>query len=82
MCVYIYMYICVHINIFPGDSDGKESACSVQDPGLLCIYMQKKKYHKQAKKTKNTGKWALDMPLNLPAVLPHGNQDLTCRRAL
>ena len=45
------MCICIHIYIFPGDSDSKESAFNVGDPGLICIYMQKKKYHKQAKKT-------------------------------
>ena len=36
------MYICLHMYIFPGDSDGKESACNVGDPGWICIYMQKK----------------------------------------
>ena len=37
------MYICLHMYIFPGDSDGKESARNVGDPGWICIYMQKKK---------------------------------------
>ena len=60
------MCICIHIYIFPGDSDSKESAFNVGDPGLICIYMQKKNTISKQKKPKNTGKWALDMPLNLP----------------
>ena len=32
-CIYRYKYI--DISIFPGDSDGKESDCSEEDPGSI-----------------------------------------------
>ena len=35
VCIYIYIYNCVYYKGFPGGSDGKESACSAEDPGLL-----------------------------------------------
>ena len=48
MCIYMHMYIfmyifmcvcvcvCVYINMgFPGDSDGKKSACNAGDSGLI-----------------------------------------------
>ena len=31
----IYIYVCVCVCIFPGGSDGKESACSVGDLGSI-----------------------------------------------
>ena len=82
MCVCIYVYMYIYIYIFPGDSDGKESACNVGDPDLICIYMQKKNTINKKKKPQNNGKWALDMPLACLAVLPHCNQGLTRHRAL
>ena len=45
VCMYIYMYLYIHTHThihfiyayqgFPGDSDGKESACDVGDLGLI-----------------------------------------------
>ena len=63
ICVCVYMYI--YIYIFPGDSDGKESACNVGDPDLICIYMQKK-YHKQEKKTQKQWQVGPGHATNLP----------------
>ena len=31
MCIFVYIFICG----FPGDSDGKASACHVEDPGSI-----------------------------------------------
>ena len=38
VCVYIYICVCVCVCViqgFPGGSNGKESACSVRDPGSI-----------------------------------------------
>ena len=33
--MYIHIYVYIHTYTFPGGSDGKASACSAGDPGLI-----------------------------------------------
>ena len=44
-CIYRYKYI--DISIFPGDSDGKESDCSEEDPGSFDPWVGKMPWSSQ-----------------------------------